>query len=674
MYQIPIAQGMLIMKKNMYKRLLALSMIVLCCLATTAPINAKKHESSCKVKCFKHNIQLQLCDSLGFPVPGTKFWITLDIIKECSKKSTKVTIQIPLINFQTGQIANAPKEVPFLPPLVPGGYLYTSYGYLPEELRPNGLVPHAVVAASNNGLSPVFSFEQDPETLPNPPAGYIVQITNAGALVVQCAGTFGNIIPPGPQILMPTTITYIVKPKQKICKNYTLSNGFINTTRFTDPSAADSGFRDSHLNDAYDGRTVWSWTDNSMVADKTNGTMNLMIAIGKTNKKGKLKISAPIQLSDLTPGVMAWDTATAINRTDRDNIVISYGVIDNNQGTSILYSAVSFDGGKTWPINEPLNLQPVDGFGDARGVASDKYGNMWYSASAQEAPFKPAIFYVSSNNGVSYELIFSTPDPMGTQAYDYPQYCFGTDKDLNYGLYFQCTLIDFVTRNQIPTVGFIPISGLGDFGLVDFVQLPALMNSAIQSDLTASADGRVWLQSIPRCAGAYSYVSPITLVFKSPGLLDENYAGAWHTIILDNNEFQYDDSDSLSQPVKGYIFHSVQSIFYDTTREALYAIVAAENPDGSQNMRIFLIISRDNGQTWSTPIDISNSRVGNRGFQALALDSVTNDLLFGWYDGRNDPTFKSVEYFGAILPARTLDKLVAGLPLSNPLYVVPSAA
>ena len=90
----------------------------------------------------------------------------------------------------------------------PGGYLYTSDGFLPPDLRPDKLVYQSNVAASNNGASLPYSFANPPATLPVPPAGYILSITNAGAIVVQCAGTFGNIIPPGPQILMPTTITY----------------------------------------------------------------------------------------------------------------------------------------------------------------------------------------------------------------------------------------------------------------------------------------------------------------------------------------------------------------------------------------------------------------------------------------------------------------------------------
>ena len=98
-----------------------------------------------------------------------------------------------------------------------------------------------------------------------------------------------------------------------------------------------------------------------------------------------------------------------------------------------------------------------------------------------------------------------------------------------------------------------------------------------------------------------------------------------------------------------------------------------QSPDSSQNMRIYFIISRDNSQTWSNPIEIASTNFANRGFQSMALDTVTGNLVFGWYDGRNDPTFQSVQYFGAIMPASCLDSLVNGIPLSDPLYTIPAA-
>ncbi len=677
-------------------RLIFIYLLIFGCLFTTSSGHCSKHKhhnDDHQTKCFQHDIQLQLSDSLGFPVPGTEFWVILDIIKD----GPKVTIQLPLINFETGPRANNPIELPFQP-LLPGGYLYTATGFLPKDIRPTDLVPRSIVAASNNGLSPVFSYAQDPATLPVPPAGYIVQVTNAGAIVVQCVGTFGNIIPPGPQILMPSSITYVVKPEKKLCKNIKISEGFTNTTQFT--TAAVNGVRDSHINDIFDGVAAWAWCDNSTVADKSNNTLNLMVAIGRTGKDGKLKVSKPVQLTNLPPGVGAWDTAVSINRTDKNIIVVSYGVINYSDSTAPMLScrAVSFDGGKTWPApydyiteqpyNGQINIHPSysGGFGDNRGVSSDRYGNTWYSSSnffdALGNFVNQPIYAVSTDGGITFQVVYTQPlvppdfDP-AINFYDFGQFCFGNDAQGNYGLYFSSTLYNTLTGDGFPTVGFIPITGLGQFGTPSFTRLQSFTGSIVEMDITASSDGRVWLQgyvgtNIARTFQSFTYIQPEVIAFKSPGPIDQNWVGAWDYIISNNISQQFHVSGVDAQPRHGF-FNCPQSILYDEGRQALYALFAAQNPDYSQNMRIYFIISRDNGQTWSDPIGISSTNFANRGFQSMALDKVTGDLIFGWYDGRNDPTFRSLQYFGAILSAKKLDALVERIPLSNPLFTLPSA-
>ena len=331
-----------------------------------------------KVTQFSHNILLQLSDSLGFPVANTQFWVTLLIVKE----KNKITIQFPVINFQTGPSSNNPSASP---PLLPGGYLYTMDGFLPKEVRPNDLVFRSTLAACNNGMSLPFSFSQDPSTLPKPISAYILQVTPAGSVIVQAAGTFQNIIPPGAQVILPSEISYVIKPRIKLCKNYIVDAGFTNTTQFTG-GAGDDGIRDSHVNDAFDNVLAWCWTSNATQVDKTNRTMDTLVAIGRVNKKGKLKIGEPINLTNFGPGIQSWDTAVSINRTNKDNIIVSYGVIDRSQPvrTVLPYRAVSFDGGKKWPLNGPLNTPPTGSpaqFGDNRGVGADKFGNIWYSST-----------------------------------------------------------------------------------------------------------------------------------------------------------------------------------------------------------------------------------------------------------------------------------------------------
>ena len=76
----------------------------------------KKHQESSdssdsltcqrRKKGFEHKVQLQLSDAAGFPVPGTEFWVTLEIIKE----GNKVTLQFPVVNFQTGPSSPADRS------------------------------------------------------------------------------------------------------------------------------------------------------------------------------------------------------------------------------------------------------------------------------------------------------------------------------------------------------------------------------------------------------------------------------------------------------------------------------------------------------------------------------------------------------------------------------------
>ena len=217
-----------------YLQLVLLASVGLVC--NFGPLFALSHNrhhssssSSSENHChFNHNIQLQLYDAYGVPVPDTQFWVTLKILKE----GPKVTIQLPLINFETGPYANSSLELPPPPPIA-GGYLYTADGFLPRDLRPNDNVYRTWLTATDNGALLSYSFTQDPSTITPPAVGYMVSITSAGALVVKGPGTVGSIIPPGEQTLLPTDISYIVEPRVKLKRNTKISTGSTNAAQFT---------------------------------------------------------------------------------------------------------------------------------------------------------------------------------------------------------------------------------------------------------------------------------------------------------------------------------------------------------------------------------------------------------------------------------------------------------
>lgn len=619
-------------------------------------------KSHSRRKCheFDHKIQLQLYDGYSIPVGGTEFWVTIHVVKT----GNKVLLQLPTINFQIGP---ASENQPLGPP-PPTGTIQTSDGFLPEDLRPTDPVFRSYLGASNNGMSEAFSFLQPPPPLPVPIAGYIVSITLFGSLIIQGAGTTSNTIFAGPQILMPMDIEYLVEPSRKLKINFEISTGASDVTQFTGGpnGAAGTGYRDSHVNDAFDGIVGWAWSDNSNIPDKTNNTLNVWVRIGKM-KSGKLKMRNPIQLTNNPVGTFVFDTAVAINRTDKKNIIVSWGV-DNVPTTP--YRAVSFDGGKTWPINGQAFTTVA---GDNRGVASDKFGNIWYGTTNlydnmgnySDQP----TFWISSDKGKSFNLAYTAPNQsdLGLIFYDFPQFCFGGDGQCNYGLWFTSDSLT-VSGDLGAVVGFIPITGCGTYGTGTTIVLNTFTNLQELPSITASADGRVWTQ-----ASAYSYwpnFSPYNddayaVRFKSPGPIDANYAGPWHIALT---PWLVNSPTSYPFEFKGY-FNSVQTNIYDDQRQALYALIAQQRPN-NQNMIIYLIISRDNGQTWSKPFYISNSDFANRGFQSMALDVMTGDLVFGWYDGRNDKTEKTMEYFGAVLPSDQLTEMVNKIPLSNPLYTI----
>ena len=669
--------------------------------------------SLCKPRIFEHNIQLQLFDVYGVPVPDTQFWIIVTILKE----GKKITLQLPTINWQSGPFANAPYEPPNSNPYgVPGtfppfnaGYLYTVEGFLPKKVRPNDIENRSWLVASNNGMSEAFSFTQDPSTLPVPPAGYILQVTNFGGLVIQTAGTFGNSASPGAQIVLPTTVSYIVKPQRELKFNTKITSAPTNVTQFTG-AGANTALRDFHTNDAFAGIVAFTWSDNSNQVDKTNGVMNLMVTVGKIGKDGKLKTRKPVQLTNLAPGFFLFDTAVAINRTNKNNIVVTYSVANESNpfetGIFIpICRAVSLDGGKTWPapfdgvnslpLNGLTNIQPTGfvvpglvrgGSEDGIRCQSDKFGNIWCYATNAFDDFGNLInqpfFMVSTDQGITYTLVYTTPFPDIANGffYDFPQFCFGGDGLGNYGLWFRTDYGTPETGDQYFDVGFIPITGLGqyDASATTFAELKAFTNNLQIGSITASSDGRMWIFGYTTgfgpslMAAPMSSITSMRMTFKSPGAIDSNYAGPWDFNIANYADAILLSGQDLSYPGNSY-FNSVQTNIYDDKRQALYQTSIGHAPDLGQDMRLYFAISRDNGQTWSQPIDISNSDIGNRGFQSMALDVEKGDLYFGWYDGRHNPDAGDLNYYGTVIPAKTLDKLVDAIPLSNPLYTVPPA-
>ena len=524
---------------------------------------------------YNHIITLQLSDGYGIPVKGTEFKVIIKV----EKQGNNVKLQLPSISFQTGPASDfegsVPPNGPYppIPPVPNTGIISTAYGRLLEDVRPIDIMDRVFPGCPDDGVLNQFIFAADgSSTTPAPISGYMLRISADGDLYIVGQGQFGNMIPAGQHQLLPLTVEYIAGRAKYVKHNVKVSDGPINTLDFVPQSVVQLGVRDTHVTDAYDGIFVAAWSDNSKTVDKTQPLMDALVSIGGI-KDGKLKMGKPFNLTNYAAPNYAWDTAVAINRKDKNNIVVSWLQINSllsfPLGGAVCARAVSYDGGLTWPVNGPTNIQPfflapdMFGAGDNRGVGADEFGNIWYLttndfAADGSSPNTPFIM-ISTDGGVTYSIAYTFPPIPDTSLYDFSQFCFVGDVDKGtYGVNINTDLGDFNTGNLGPQVVFIPITGLGEYGAP---QGPVLLTQFYNIDQTgtpaASKDGKYWLYGEISGLGPGFIPAPMSgivsnrVIYKSPGPLDSNYAGPWGVCKANYQNSLLVYPQYISQPIFG---------------------------------------------------------------------------------------------------------------------------
>jgi hypothetical protein len=717
---------------------------------------------------------LYIGDACGVPLNNTKFSINLKLFKS----GPQITIQFPVISFQTGQFANIPGEN-LVPPLQ-GGYVYTSSGFLPKEFRPTDLIYRSVLVADDKGLTLPYSYNQNYSTLPVPLPGYILGISDAGAITIMGAGTFGTIIPTGSHTVRPADMVYLVEPKIKIKKNFRVTNKALNIIKTIQPPHIQTGtpLRDSHINSSFDNVNIFAMVDNSKYTKPTMTIgSDVTVKRGVYHKK-KIHFGPTVFLTDLPENVVIFDTAATIDPTNPNNVCVSYGVTDFNLGIGACARAISNDNGKTWPnrwiytsfqasisgttltvtaiysgtlqLNNiiaaydvnlpgtlpytkiiafgtgtggigtytidlsqnvvssvmlaspqdngivPINAAGSTGFGDCEGAQYDETGNLWYGCTnAYDGPTQQftgqPVFSVSYDKGLTFQIVLELPTAtiLANQGeYDFPQYSFGGKlSDGSYRLWYN---VDYsVSSVDInPVIGFIPILGFSNIGTPSSsISLTDFNNNIVLSSITASEDNKVWVFGTSQGLGPGSSpslgtnIAPQRFLFKSPGDVDKNYAGPFnfgYTNSIGSNflsDLYVDQSLPYNQAygVARHYFTSVITILCDNKKKLLYQLLYLRSPDFSQNMRIVLGISTNNGLSTDIFIDCSNTNKENRGFPNMNLDPVTGNLTISWYDNRKGGPNGDLFYYTAILTSKKIKKLVKNHKTSDPIYSLPSS-
>lgn len=682
------------------------------------------------------NLVLQLADPYGVPVPDTKFTVTITATRNNGNVTVTVpalNFQTgPFANADSERDPNFDPDVkppmsPFFNPGVSGGYLYTVAGELPLRFRPDGLVPVGTVVASSSNNHIPFHYIPSPDHpgvsigvdyLAPPVPGYTASIDHNGGLAIAGNGSYANLIPAGSHSLLPFTITYPVGRSGVVIADEVIDPRL--TVIATSPIARvlSNNIRNSHVNAIYDEIVAECWTSNAkevakehisgqsyskliqeLVGDSNanldNGKglpIDAYIAVGKITRRGNgyvKELGPKVNISTLSPYQLAWDTAIAINPHDPKNIVASYGVLNLDQEYQLInaipWVAVSHNGGQSWDTFPTQYQDPPasQGFGENRGVSVDKYGHFWYLSTTRldnsgTLISRPYLMW-SVDHGRTWDKVWEAPLPLvaGT-IYDFPQFCFGCNEEWKYGIYLCVDVLPTDSNDVYITNFFLPISmdGILASGIKQ-ANLTRLVNTLAVSMITAADDGRVWQMGAmagftsARWPSSQSSINDVRLLYKSPGPITDNYAGPFTIGQSNLTNINLATSQYQSLPVFGY-FANPQSIIYDQHRKVLYAFLSIQTPIWSQNVTNYLLISGNNGATWSSPIFIGKSSKNNRGFGSMALDSKAGHLSFSWYDGRVDISRGiGLQYYGAVIGSDQLNLLVKSVAISNPTYHIP---
>jgi hypothetical protein len=260
----------------------------------------------------------------------------------------------------------------------------------------------------------------------------------------------------------------------------------------------------------------------------------------------------------------------------------------------------------------------------------------------------------------------------------------GGDGSGGIAMYFSWILFTTDAKGNIIINNYLAamtISGLGGpFGpLIVIHDFPQIDNLIGFGYLAATPDGTVIYTG--NTAGPY-VASGVPLM----GLENQNYLIVHHGGLKNFTPAGFSEARLVSSDTfgsnNGYLQHSVvwqatrgvvsgpteQGLVYDDKTKRLYAMTVSERHprtvleialpgDSSDQASLFynqgivnLTWSYDFGPTWSRPIPLRDSKVGQAAVITLNVDHTSGNLAFGWYDPREDPERQQeVKWYGGVM-------------------------
>lgn len=606
-----------------------------------------------KVEIFSHTLLMELAQwdtekLVRVTIPGSRFSVKVEV----RVQDKFVTLAVPSIDFDLSFNGEAVQGFAFT---VPGTNLH-------KDLWPAQLMGERfVVGGQETGIS------------------YALTIGTDGALTISAPD--GSPIPANDgQRVNATTISYLLPNHvPPVPKNVQLSKGLTNIIGSVDRDEYLDYYANDIQQDQTTGliRTAWCWASNSEDTVGGGGPLprNFLAMVVKTAtvdpKTGEATYGPTVQATFPGPNVFHAEAKIAINPTNVNNLVLMVTSLDYQTGITTNLVVYSFDCGLTWrTANVPWT--DADGVFDP-WVIFDKFGNCFVSYGTYPGPGGSFQIANSIDGGQTFSIITSIPsiDFANGGFTDFSKISIGPDGTGNpnkLALWFNYDDASFSALGVFPTIGFVPVTGLGAYGspvfFNDFTEIPSGDQQIGLSELIVNpVTGAVyWFStSVNDFTGANNTNSDamrISLWVNPSGTVGYNPASFLPRRDIQINNMGISPGGLITTrlapwaPLRGVGEKGVAVAGYDASKGRLWFCGIDMRPALSNQNVVVLAYSDDEGKTWSNQWLVNEDQCVFVGMPTIAVEKNTGIMAVGWYDPRQDPKKQqSVGYFGTVIPA-----------------------
>ena len=473
-----------------------------------------------------------------------------------------------------------------------------------------------------------------------------------------------------------TAITYVLPPNRRCSpENVKLTTGPTSIVGSA-MDAHDMDFLDYYSMDAaYDDDTglvrfAFAWPDNSdepsaVPRDHTNIAVRVVDVDPDGGSTVWSSMVVALQATDL---IFYADAKIAIDPNDVDHIVIHAGRADWHYASGAVnnfytVTTVSTDGGATWaaPVQPwAPNLFPSDPW-----LVIDGFGNCFASASVAVVagnPYGPyGLSIVVSVDGcatfASQIVSVPTSDLPGDGYIASPRMSFGPDGTGIAGssaLWFVGLDVHGSTPNRYPTIGYLPVTGLGTYGAPystqTIPQIPSGPNPYEQLQVLVNPNsGAVYFYgALMGDPSTYGDGAQVAMWVNPTGTV-----GFVGPVIRPRRDVQYSNMNapnglpvSTWQPSRGLL--GLGGAAYDALNDVMCYVGLDMRVALSNTTFVAISCTENEGQSWSAQLVANGYFQGDfAAMPSIAMSQGATAVM--WLDPRNSDDGTTIDTYAAVI-------------------------